>query len=68
MYLSSNRSFIVASIDVRGSGAMGVEAMHALNNALGTVEITDSLAAIRYSCFIIFIILTFIYCFARKYT
>lgn len=47
MYLSSNRSFIVASIDVRGSGAMGVEAMHALNNALGTVEITDSLAAIR---------------------
>lgn len=48
MYLSSNRSFIVASIDVRGSGAMGVEAMHALNNALGTVEITDTLAAIRY--------------------
>uniref|UniRef100_S4PD31 Venom dipeptidyl peptidase 4 n=2 Tax=Pararge aegeria TaxID=116150 RepID=S4PD31_9NEOP len=47
MYLSSNRSFIVASIDVRGSGAMGVEAMHALNNALGTVEITDTLAAIR---------------------
>ncbi|XP_023940299.1 venom dipeptidyl peptidase 4 [Bicyclus anynana] len=47
LYLSSNRSFIVASIDVRGSGAMGVEAMHALNNALGTVEITDTLAAIR---------------------
>ncbi|XP_032529927.2 venom dipeptidyl peptidase 4 [Danaus plexippus] len=47
LYLSGNRSFIVASIDVRGSGAMGVEAMHALNNALGTVEITDTLTAIR---------------------
>ncbi|XP_063838892.1 venom dipeptidyl peptidase 4-like [Ostrinia nubilalis] len=47
MYLSSNRSFIVASIDVRGSGVMGVEAMHAVNTALGTVEVTDTLAAIR---------------------
>lgn len=46
-YLSTNRSFIVASIDVRGSGAMGVEAMHAVNNALGTVEVTDTLATIR---------------------
>ncbi|XP_047510008.1 venom dipeptidyl peptidase 4 [Pieris napi] len=46
-YLSANRSIIVASIDVRGSGAMGVEAMHALNKALGTVEITDTLAAIK---------------------
>lgn len=47
MYLSSNRSFIVASIDVRGSGVMGVEALHAVNGALGTVEITDTLDAIR---------------------
>jgi dipeptidyl aminopeptidase/acylaminoacyl peptidase len=47
MYLTSNRSFIVASIDVRGSGVMGVEAMHAVNTALGTVEVTDTLAAIR---------------------
>ncbi|XP_013133891.1 PREDICTED: venom dipeptidyl peptidase 4-like [Papilio polytes] len=46
-YLSTNRSFIVASIDVRGSGAMGVEAMHAVNNALGTVEITDTLSALE---------------------
>ncbi|KAL4715180.1 hypothetical protein ACJJTC_012227 [Scirpophaga incertulas] len=48
MYLTTNRSFIVASIDVRGSGVMGVEAMHAVNTALGTVEITDTLAAIRH--------------------
>ncbi|XP_045458917.1 venom dipeptidyl peptidase 4-like [Melitaea cinxia] len=47
MYLSSNRSFIVASIDVRGSAVMGVEALHAVNEALGTVEITDTLDAIR---------------------
>ncbi|XP_046961620.1 venom dipeptidyl peptidase 4-like [Vanessa cardui] len=47
MYLSSNRSFIIASIDVRGSGVMGVEAMHAVNDALGTVEITDTLDVIR---------------------
>ncbi|XP_068620957.1 venom dipeptidyl peptidase 4 [Battus philenor] len=46
-YLATNRSFIVASIDVRGSGVMGVEAMHAVNNALGTVEITDTLAALE---------------------
>ncbi|XP_014362770.2 venom dipeptidyl peptidase 4 [Papilio machaon] len=46
-YLSTNRSFIVASIDVRGSGAMGVEAMHAVNNALGSVEITDTLSALE---------------------
>ncbi|CAH0749131.1 unnamed protein product [Diatraea saccharalis] len=47
LYLSSNRSFIVAAIDVRGSGVMGVEAMHAVNRALGTVEVTDTLAAVR---------------------
>lgn len=47
MYLASNRSFIVASIDVRGSGVMGVEAMHAVNNALGTVEVTDTLLTIK---------------------
>ncbi|XP_013200635.1 venom dipeptidyl peptidase 4 [Amyelois transitella] len=47
MYLTTNRSFIVASIDVRGSGVLGTEAMHAVNDALGTVEITDTLAAIK---------------------
>lgn len=46
-YLASNRSYIVASIDVRGSGAMGVDALHAVNGALGSVEITDTLATIR---------------------
>ncbi|PZC83344.1 hypothetical protein B5X24_HaOG208108 [Helicoverpa armigera] len=46
-YLSTNRSCIVASIDVRGSGVLGVEAMHAINNAFGTVEVTDTLATIR---------------------
>ncbi|XP_050675466.1 venom dipeptidyl peptidase 4-like isoform X1 [Leptidea sinapis] len=47
-YLSGNRSFIVASIDVRGSGVMGVESMHALNKALGTAEITDTLETISH--------------------
>lgn len=47
MYLSANRSFISASIDVRGSKVMGVDNLFAVNNALGTVEITDTLAAIR---------------------
>ncbi|XP_049872688.1 venom dipeptidyl peptidase 4 [Pectinophora gossypiella] len=46
-YLATNRSFISASIDVRGSGVMGVEALFAINKALGTVEVTDTLAAIR---------------------
>ncbi|XP_026326688.1 venom dipeptidyl peptidase 4-like isoform X2 [Hyposmocoma kahamanoa] len=47
LYLAGNRSFIVGSVDVRGSGAMGVEAMFAVKDALGTVEVTDSIAAIR---------------------
>ncbi|XP_059059410.1 venom dipeptidyl peptidase 4-like [Achroia grisella] len=47
LYLAANRSFIVAAIDVRGSGVLGTEAMHAVNDALGTVEITDTLAAIE---------------------
>ncbi|CAH0603285.1 unnamed protein product [Chrysodeixis includens] len=46
-YLTTNRSYIVASIDVRGSGVIGVEAMHAVNNALGTVEVTDTLTTIK---------------------
>ncbi|XP_041976772.1 venom dipeptidyl peptidase 4-like [Aricia agestis] len=46
-YLASNRSMIVGSVDVRGSGAMGVDNMHAVNNALGTIEVTDTLAAIK---------------------
>lgn len=46
-YLTTNRSYIVASIDVRGSGVVGVEAMHAVNNALGTVEVADTLTTIR---------------------
>ncbi|XP_028039799.1 venom dipeptidyl peptidase 4-like [Bombyx mandarina] len=46
-YLATNRSIIVASIDVRGSGVMGVEAMHAVNRALGTVEISDTLDTIK---------------------
>ncbi|XP_037977148.2 venom dipeptidyl peptidase 4 [Plutella xylostella] len=46
-YLAANRSFIVGSIDVRGSDVLGVEAMHAVNNALGTYEVADTLAVIR---------------------
>lgn len=46
-YLAVNKSYIVASIDVRGTGVMGVEAMHAINNALGSVEVSDTLTTIR---------------------
>lgn len=46
-YLATNRSFIVCYVDVRGSGAMSVEALHSINNALGTLEVTDTLFAIR---------------------
>lgn len=46
-YLVSNRSIIVCYIDVRGTGVMGVEAMHAINNAVGSFEVMDTLAVIR---------------------
>ncbi len=46
-YLASNRDFIVAHMDVRGSGFSGNDFKHAVFHRLGTVEVTDSLIVLK---------------------
>jgi len=46
-YLASQRNFIVASIDVRGSGFQGDEFKHTVFRQLGSVEVRDTLHVIR---------------------
>ncbi len=47
-YLASARDFVVAHMDVRGSGFSGHDFKHAVHRQLGTVEVVDSLHVIRY--------------------
>ena len=42
-YLASSKDFIVATMDVRGSGFSGNEFRHAVYNKLGTLETEDTL-------------------------
>ncbi|XP_059485201.1 inactive dipeptidyl peptidase 10-like isoform X3 [Neocloeon triangulifer] len=47
-YLASQRNFIVAEIDARGSGFQGDKLRHELYHKLGSVEIEDQIAVIKY--------------------
>ncbi|KDR11620.1 Inactive dipeptidyl peptidase 10, partial [Zootermopsis nevadensis] len=47
-YLASNRNFIVAQIDGRGSGYQGDRLIHELHYRLGSVEIEDQIAVTKY--------------------
>ncbi|XP_065353279.1 inactive dipeptidyl peptidase 10-like isoform X2 [Cloeon dipterum] len=47
-YLASQRNFIVAQIDARGSGFQGEKLRHELFHKLGSVEIEDQIAVIKY--------------------
>ncbi|XP_063241591.1 inactive dipeptidyl peptidase 10-like [Bacillus rossius redtenbacheri] len=47
-YLASARNFIVAQVDGRGSGFQGERLMHQLRHRLGSVEVDDQVAVIRY--------------------
>jgi Dipeptidyl aminopeptidases/acylaminoacyl-peptidases len=46
-YLASNRNFIVAQIDGRGSGFQGDRLRHELHYRLGSVEIEDQIAVTK---------------------
>ena len=47
-YLAGNKDFLVATIDVRGSGYSGDSFKHAVYKELGTLETSDTLQVIRY--------------------
>ncbi|XP_023712953.1 dipeptidyl peptidase 4 isoform X2 [Cryptotermes secundus] len=47
-YLASNRNFIVAQIDGRGSGFQGDRLLHEMHYRLGSVEIEDQIAVTKY--------------------
>ena len=47
-YLAGNRDFLVATLDVRGSGYSGDSFKHAVYKELGTYETQDTLKVIRY--------------------
>ncbi|KAF4520670.1 hypothetical protein B566_EDAN006346 [Ephemera danica] len=46
-YLASNRNFIVAQVDGRGSGFQGDSLRHKLHHRLGSVEVEDQIAVIK---------------------
>lgn len=46
-YLASNKSYIYAKIDGRGSGLRGDKLLHQIYNKLGTVEIQDQITAAK---------------------
>lgn len=53
-FLSSNKSYIYAKIDGRGSGLRGDNLLHQIYNKLGTVEIEDQITTARYNYFLDF--------------
>ena len=46
-YLAGNRDFLVATLDVRGSGYSGDSFKHAVYKELGTYETQDTLKVIK---------------------
>lgn len=48
-YLAGNRDFIVATMDVRGSGYNGNTFKHSVYKELGTIETQDTLHVLRYN-------------------
>lgn len=47
-YLASKKNIIYASIDGRGSARQGETRMHEVYKHLGTIEVADQLAVVRY--------------------
>ncbi|RZF33294.1 hypothetical protein LSTR_LSTR007639 [Laodelphax striatellus] len=47
-YLASNRDYIVAQIDGRGSAGQGYSLLHQIYHQLGTVEVNDQLEVTEY--------------------
>ena len=47
-YLASARDFVVAHMDVRGSGFAGDDFKHAVFRRLGSVEVKDSLRVLKH--------------------
>ncbi|OQR66509.1 inactive dipeptidyl peptidase 10-like [Tropilaelaps mercedesae] len=47
-YLASKKNIIYATIDVRGSSRQGETRMHEVYKRLGTIEVADQLAVVRY--------------------
>ena len=48
-YLASGLDFVVAHIDVRGTGFVGKGFMHAVHHQLGVLEASDSLLVVRWN-------------------
>ena len=46
-YLASALDFVVAHMDVRGTGFSGEEFMHAVHHQLGAIEAGDSMRVVR---------------------
>ncbi len=46
-YLAGNRDFVIATMDVRGSGFSGDTFKHAVYRDLGAVETSDSLHVLK---------------------
>ena len=46
-YLASALDFVVAHMDVRGTGFAGEEFMHAVHHQLGAIEASDSMLVVR---------------------
>ncbi|KAJ8888093.1 hypothetical protein PR048_007580 [Dryococelus australis] len=47
-YLASSRNFIVAQVDGRGSGFQGERMVQQLHHRLGSIEVEDQIAVIKY--------------------
>ncbi|XP_075238106.1 dipeptidyl peptidase 4-like [Lycorma delicatula] len=47
-YLASQRNFIVAEVDGRGTGYQGDSMKHTIHHRLGTVDVEDQIAVITY--------------------
>ena len=56
-YLASQRNFIVASVDVRGTGFQGDDFKHAIFRKLGSYEVSDTIHVIRYGSLYFFLFL-----------
>ena len=53
-YLASALDFVVAHMDVRGTGFVGKGFMHAVHHQLGALEASDSMLIVRLGVYISF--------------
>lgn len=56
-YLVTNRSFIVAQINGRGSGNRGEKLLHTIYRKMGTVEVEDQILTVKYVARVSFLII-----------